>query len=241
MVVGSPVRRATECYTRWWYNGRSRGFLQYRWKWPRDKFLQLLSNRRANRPREYCESSVCTRSCGRLASPQPVLLLRTKNPPPSPRVHLVPRSLSFRPLLSADWLSFQKHRTLTLILVGIVHRTDQKIVCRCRKSQPARIYSPVAGLLVLFCILIIARYARVWRRFKNFPLLSTFGSPAFRRLAQPNRIPSHSAHFSFVSSGRLLYILPFRQITSTTLCGFDRASFRNCASRQCTCTVLLTS
>lgn len=89
MVVGSPVRRATECYTRWWYNGRSRGFLQYRWKWPRDKFLQLLSNRRANRPREYCESSVCTRSCGRLASPQPVLLLRTKNPPPSPRVHLV--------------------------------------------------------------------------------------------------------------------------------------------------------
>lgn len=110
-----------------------------------------------------------------------------------------------------------------------------------KKPEFARIYSPVAGLLVLFCILIIARYARVWRRFKNFPLLSTFGSPAFRRLAQPNRIPSHPAHFTFVSLGCLLYILPFRQITSTTLCGFDRASFRNCASRQCTCTVLLTS
>jgi len=39
--------------------GGSRDFLQYRWKWPRDKFLQLLSNRRrANRPGEYCESSV---------------------------------------------------------------------------------------------------------------------------------------------------------------------------------------
>lgn len=47
--------------------GSRGGFLQYRWKWPRDKFLQLLSNRRANRPREYCESSVC--APGRRAAP----------------------------------------------------------------------------------------------------------------------------------------------------------------------------
>lgn len=154
MVVGSPVRRATECYTRWWYNGRSRGFLQYRWKWPRDKFLQLLSNRRANRPREYCESSVCTRSCGRLVSLQPVLLLRTKNPPPSPRVHLV---RPFIPSTSFRRLTFFSEASDASAYPRRDHSPDGSKNCMPlpKKNQPARIYSLIAGLLALFCTFII--------------------------------------------------------------------------------------
>lgn len=50
-----------------------------------------------------------------------------------------------------------------------------------KKPEFARIYSPVAGLLVLFCILIIARYARlgyggVSRIFRWFACFSTLGA-----------------------------------------------------------------
>lgn len=68
--------------------GSRGGFLQYRWKWPRDKFLQLLSNRRANRPREYCESSVCAPACCAAGSRFPSPILHRKRSP-SPRVHFV--------------------------------------------------------------------------------------------------------------------------------------------------------
>lgn len=54
---------ATRLVAQW---RKRRGFLQYRWKWPRDKFLQLLSNRRANAGRRNIVK-VLFRGCGRLA------------------------------------------------------------------------------------------------------------------------------------------------------------------------------
>lgn len=99
--------RGTECYTAVAQWTRSRGFLQYRWKWPRDKFLQLLSNRRANRPAEYCESSVCTRSCGRLASGTRAPLQPKSSPAVSGRrVVLLHFARPFIPSTSSRRLAF---------------------------------------------------------------------------------------------------------------------------------------
>lgn len=87
--------------------GSRGGFLQYRWKWPRDKFLQLLSNRRANRPREYCESSVCAPACcaagSRFPSPPSKTLAFSTRPLCSP-VSFQKRTLSsgHQPIVSTD-------------------------------------------------------------------------------------------------------------------------------------------